>query len=325
MHKLIAITGLALLTGAFAACGGDDDTNPTPGGLTVEEMAAKTLDIRCTNGVDCHFYESEAECRATSRAQSAQYNASIDAGRIIFHPEKAQACLDALDTVLGCSITNVFGAAATAAEKACTEAFEPTVADGAACYSSTECISQNCEIPLDCGMACCEGKCVAESQLKIGDPCPNNETCAPGAYCKPDAMGMPTSCAATVAEGQPCDAFEACTLPAFCALDFMTGQGTCVVPAAQGEACDLNATFACDRLDNYCDATTKTCVPSKLIGEACDDASFCVFDATCTNGKCEKKPGEGGTCDPMGFVQCLGDLQCEMDGTCQFAVENACK
>src|SRR3712207_1332877 len=104
MHKLLAIAALSFMTGAVAACGGGDETTTTPDGLTVDELAAKTLDIRCANGVACHLYESEAECQATSRVESGQYKASIKAGRIIYHPEKAQACLDALKAVLGCSI-----------------------------------------------------------------------------------------------------------------------------------------------------------------------------------------------------------------------------
>jgi hypothetical protein len=323
MLKLLAITALSLMTGIVAACGGDDETNTPPSGLTVEEFAQKTLDIRCAGGVDCHLYESEAECQATSRVSAAQDQASIAAGRIIYHPEKAQACLDALEVVLGCSVTNIFGAAAKAAENACKAAYEPTVADGAACYTSLECISQSCEIPFDCSMACCEGKCASSTKAKVGESCANGETCADGAYCEMDAMGAPTTCAAQAAEGQPCTSFDGCAVPSFCALDFMTGMGTCVVPAAHGAACDPNAIFGCDRLDDYCDATSKTCLTSKLVGEACADVP-CVFSAECVNGTCAKKPGEGGTCDPMGFSQCLGDLECEMGGTCEFPDNTAC-
>lgn len=314
------------MTGAIAACGGDDETTPPPGGgdLTVDELTAKTLDIRCSSGVECHLYESEAECKATSMSGSAQYKASIAAGRIIYHPEKAQACLDALEQVLGCSIIDIFGPAVTAAEDACTEAYEPTVAEGGTCYGNPECISQNCEIPFDCSMACCEGKCAAVSQVKIGESCANGEACADDAYCQADAMGTPTTCAARVTEGQPCSSFDACKVPSFCALDFMTGMGTCVVPAAHGAACDLNAIFPCDRLDDYCDAATKKCVSSKLVGEACAADAPCVFGAECTNGKCEKKPGAGGMCDPMSFAQCLGDLECNMGGTCELPTENVC-
>jgi hypothetical protein len=327
MQKFFTIAALSFMIGAIAACGGDDDTTPTPGGggdLTVDELTAKTLDIRCSKGVECHLYESEAECKATSTAGLDQYKASIAAGRIIYHPEKAQACLDALGEVFGCSIIDVFGPAVAEAEDACTGAYEPTVADGGTCYVNAECISQSCEIPFDCSMACCEGKCAAETQVKIGESCANGETCADGSYCKLDSMGMPTTCAAQAAEGQPCDSFDACKVPAFCALDFTTSMGTCVVPAAHGETCDLNAIFACDRLDDYCDAATTKCVSSKLVGEACGTDALCVYGADCKNGKCEKKPAAGGMCDPMDFAQCLGDLQCNAGGTCELPAEIIC-
>jgi hypothetical protein len=324
MPKILTFLALSFIPLAAAACGGGDDTKSTdPEGLTPDELAAETLDIRCRNGVECHLHESEAECKETSLLLSDQYKASIEAGRIIYHPSKAQACLDALETVLGCSVIKIFGDASTAASDLCREAYEPTVADGQACYSSTECISQNCEIP-DCDMTCCEGKCIPESTLNVGDSCAT-EACPAGAYCQTDDMGMPTTCAAQLNEGEPCTSLDACKVPSFCALDFVTGMGTCVVPAAHGAACDTNAIFGCDRLDDYCDATTKKCVTSKLIGEPCGADAFCVFTAECKDGTCVKKPAEGGACDPSSFAQCLGDLTCEADGTCKLVEETACK
>ncbi|MDI1483780.1 hypothetical protein [Polyangium sp. y55x31] len=323
VHRFAILTASLFTLVAVAACS-DDTESGNPTGPTLEEAGEKTIEVRCAASVACGLYESDAECRASVLDTNAQYEASVEAGRVKYHPEKLQACLDGLKGVLeDCSISDLFGAPSKANDVACAEAFEPTVADGGKCYASLECISQSCTLP--CIEGCCEGTCAPSTRAKIGESCANGETCEDNAYCQTDDMGNPTTCAAQVDAGGACTSFDQCKLPSFCALDFMTGMGTCVVPAAHDATCDQKAVFKCDRLDDYCDPTTNKCTTGKAIGEACPMGVQCIPYATCdAGGMCKKKPGEGGTCDPMSFAECLGDLQCEMDGTCKFPATNAC-
>jgi hypothetical protein len=327
MRKQLGIIASCFLTLLVAACSGGDDNQNTPSDLTLDEFLAKVEDARCTSALACNQFASEADCRATTRIESGQIDASIKAGRAKYDPTKAGACIDAV-AATSCSLSALYGASDL---QSCLSAIAPQVADGQACAVDAECISQKCEATdPNCSMACCPGTCTAKpaaGTAKIGEACGADTACVSGAYCKTDAMGKGT-CAAQEAEGQPCTGFDSCKSPALCALNVMTFMGTCKVPAAHGADCDPATLFSCDRTDDYCDPMTKKCTLGKAPGEACGNGVECIPYAVCNAGKCEKKGVMGSKCDPMAQdpdSACLGDLLCQKDSTCQFGQETVCQ
>jgi len=328
--KILASSLLPLVL--VAGCGPDtNNPSPTGGGTTsIDDLEDKVLDAICGNAVDCHTAETEADCRASSGIDMEQLKASVASGRVKYHPEKLEPCLAVFEDLISCSLGAVFTSnGAEASQTACKPVFEGTVADGGACAADEECISGECEATdPSCTEQCGASKCIpapaAKPRAKIGEACMDFD-CESGAYCQTDMMGMPTTCAALIAEGQPCTSLFSCKAPALCNLDFMTGMGTCKQAAAHGAACNPMDTFPCDRTDDRCDATSKTCVTRALPGAACTMSDDCVEFATCNTGKCTKKGLDGATCDPMSDTdQCLGSIDCAENGKCTNEASTVC-
>lgn len=304
--------------------------NTTGGGtaLSFSELEDKLKEINCASAVECYRSETKEECLATAQFDTTDIKPYIDDGTIIYHPEKADACLEAFAVLGACSITEVYAAGGLAQiETACLDVLEGTIADGASCVQDEQCVSGNCEATdPNCMESCCASKCAPREQAptlpKIGEPCPMYQ-CDSSGYCQTDAMGMPTTCAAATDVGKPCTKANECKLPSFCDLDVMTMMGTCKTPAPTGGACDPMGFSLCDRFADYCDPMTKVCTTLPKPGEACV-GNECVDYAYCDMAtmKCVKDLAEGAACTDM--TDCQGELSCEM-GKCAFDAPVVCK
>jgi hypothetical protein len=79
-------------------------------------------------------------------------------------------------------------------------------------------------------------------------------------------------------------------------------------------------------LAEYCDATTKRCVPRVAVGKSCRAEGIeCVLYAECDGADCVAQVGTGQECVASERDDnCLGDLECT-GGKCTMPVATACK
>lgn len=161
----------------------------------------------------------EADCVAKLTpflaGNTAKYQASIAAGKLIYHADRAGDCLAAQDS----SSCNVYSVG-DAPSPACDTTFEGLVANDAACDLDEECVSQYCE-----GLNSQDetpGTC--KTLPAIGEACPSDE-CATGAYCQ---FGSESECVAVKADGESCNSDEECTN----GCNFANDVGTCGTPTS---------------------------------------------------------------------------------------------
>ena len=138
----------------------------------------------------------EATCRAGIGAEAsgtvASYQAATDAGRLIYHGDRARRCLDTLQA-LPCAQWG--GDEELRRFPDCLHIFEGTVAAGGACEHSAECDDGFCDVASGTGI------CVAFSRM--GESCTAGR-CLPELACASDASGFPTVCANPLPDGSPC-------------------------------------------------------------------------------------------------------------------------
>lgn len=275
------------------------------------------------------FHSTITDC-ATQAAtyfantQFAQYQLAIDSGTIVYHGDRAAACLSAFDS-LGCGAGGLSGPPA-----ACAETFEGTVADGGACTINEECSPTSFCNGGGSGTAC--GMCLHRPQ--IGESCASIG-CASDAWC--DAG----TCAALLPAGSTCTASDSS-----CAAGLACTSGTCATPTpgAAGEPCGAagcqtglvcalsgtSVTCRAPRTDGTCGrvlsgsdcAAGTTCtIPSGMsegtcgayptLGQACQSA--CAAPARCVNMLCQPSTELFQPCG--GNDECLSGI-CT-GGTCQ--------
>jgi hypothetical protein len=144
----------------------------------------------------------EAACRTTVAPQlgadiSANQSA-IAAGTMVYHPEKARACLD---VVAALSCPDWGGDDRLTRFPECNQMWEGKVAPGGACTRNQECIGGACSNIS--GPFACVGL------PGLGEPCPTGN-CQLGIACAQDASGLPTKCVALQANGVACSGDEDC-------------------------------------------------------------------------------------------------------------------
>ncbi|HEV8712659.1 MAG TPA: hypothetical protein VGX03_07525 [Candidatus Binatia bacterium] len=289
--------------------------------MTIDDYYAQLLDAECGWGVKCQVYNNQADCESVFKPQLdlslTQTNASITAGRVAYHGDKATACLDAIKAKLTCKFTDSLNSAAA---DPCNAAFEPKVDAGGQCYKDGECKSLACQLPSGCNPGtCCLGHCAA-ALAKLGESC-TSLPCAKGAYCSAAEL-----CAPLVPAGGVCDAADACQPPTYCiAPDPLAAQGTCEQLPDLGQPCD----FFCDRWDNYCNFDPVTgngvCAQVLAVGQSCSDTFECAYYATCSSaGSCAANiPGVGDPC--VSLYDCLYGLYCdEFAGICKVPLGQVC-
>jgi len=276
---------------------------------------------------------------------------ALEVGRVELDGEKAAACV-AHVAARSCDIPWLHpgSEAEVAGAAACAGVFAGRMGKNGPCLRAMECAEASiCGFDPSCTDMCCAGACrVLPGPLALGEACGvGSRTCAPDTYCAFDPETfMPTVCTAAVEVGQPCaDAacvtgsfcdfnravpvcarprppgaacfndFE-CEQPAICKYDVNFEDAKCFRPVAEGEPCDPEAfTTECVRFDNYCAPGSATCEPLPDNGEPC--AGACRGDLWCNDAaRCAPVADAGEPCgsQPIGYVRCSGDSDCDFDG-----------
>lgn len=242
--------------------------------------------------------EDQATCRSlyTDIDVDADLLAAVEAGKVIYHPDKARECLNGL---AGTCKRN--GLVDTDDNPACDETFEGTVAAGGQCAMDEEWISKNCDLP-GCTEACCQGTCVGDTppvRPPLGEACGTSTGRCVNSYCDTTTM----TCTALLAAGAQCTSSSQCTT-GLCASQ------VCTELPGPGEPCGPSIGFGlCDELGYTCSMTTMTCVAYGLSGDPCTSESDCSPVYACgATGTCELGPRLGEAC-PAG--ECIDRSYCE--------------
>jgi len=118
-------------------------------------------------------------------------------------------------------------------------------------------------------------------------------------------------CQSFLAEGEACAPGMPCAPALRCTL------GTCRPPSTRGDPCDLTQhSFPCDRIDDYCDPGTNTCLARGSVGQPCSNdpatpgaGDTCALGAWCDAGTCRALPPPGQPCAVNGH--CLLGVSCD--------------
>jgi hypothetical protein len=259
------------------------------------EFPDALLDARCEYLHRCGVVAKPSDCRAFHdhlAIDNPSPQAAYDAGKLQFHPDTAQACLDAYAS-LPCDATEQDPDALDV----CARAITGVLGIGEACAFDRECASENCDL-APCTSACCTGTCTAPTRLPgVGEPC--TALCADDAYCGADDI-----CHAPLPPGAACN-FEPCVAGYYCKGQTATTSGTCSPYPHLGEPCET----ACAEVNATC--YNGTCIEYALLGDACISDAQCSGYYQCSSMQCALMPTRGMGCS----TACSDDSWCE-NGVC---------
>jgi hypothetical protein len=258
----------------------------------------------------------------------ADLNASVEAGTVLFHPEKVTGCTNALGQ---CGTLQSLAGLDTAA---CRAVFEGTVPAGGACRRDEECANDGvCR-----GDATCPGQCVPRAP--VGAACEYTNECddtSGPVICDYGTQGTGGLCHtvtvhATVGEGQacnrdvddklgltPCAAGLWCDTSASTSVGGAAPEGTCRKPLAAGSPC--TSTSAVCQFGYWC-FDEVSCKPWSLVQKAggnCakDTGPYCdpTYRLSCVDNVCTSigDGHEGSDCsvgDEIEWLTCDSDLTC---------------
>lgn len=285
----------------LAACGGRAR-------VPLEKFHDRLVESACQASVRCGEYPDDATCIEASDAQLAQIMADVASGKTQYDGAAAVDCLSAV-AAAGCNLSDGAGAPLTV----CMQTLKGTVPVAGSCFADTECASQNCNIAVCAGVACCAGVC--EPLIEAGGDCSGpGARCVSTAVCKRAAGAASSTCQPRVVLGQSCASTSDCMAGLSCNTGTSAGSGTCVRFPGTGEACDPE-TLPCDSNLDVCDAGTLTCTPRVAVGEPCGASGGCVAYASCAPDTltCVALGAVGAPC--AGEDSCLAVLTCT-NGTC---------
>ncbi|MDI1445027.1 hypothetical protein [Polyangium sp. 6x1] len=255
----------------WAGCGSEPD--PSSGTTyTLDKYYAALAEVECMKAFDCcemtelvdalGFDPPPATVEACTEQLSAYFTAQLDptkakvaAGRLIYSPDHAEACVAKAKAA---SCVDFYVNRTPSKDPDCKGAIDPGVALGGACLDQGDCKDEGAlcfpaaldESPWTCNMA-----------RGDGEPCLFNE-CAQGLYCK-----FPTNlCAAPVPTG------AACGYPDDCQSGICDNL-VCVDPLPIGASCSNGGRCV---PEGYCDTTTSMCTAEKPDGAACDSGMECM-------------------------------------------------
>lgn len=308
-HLAVALT-VALLAGA---CGSGGGGSPAP--IPMDGYVQAVINRNCARNVACGQTPDMATCVASSWLDLGQLFAAVSAGKTTYDGAAAAKCFAATSLVsVACTRS---AHETTPTDPSCAQIFNGTLPEGAACSEADDCLSANCNTTTCSGTPpCCTGTCAAAAgaPLPIGGDCTAaGSSCVAGAYCQsPSAL-----CVAYVAAGQPCNVNndEICAAGLTCAPDATLTQQLCAVLPAEGESC---VGTECNVLGDFCSTTTEICVPKIAVGGVCGPTGAgCVDYAYCDPGSqtCLARGKAGEACDVNDY-SCLGALQCTPAGIC---------
>lgn len=277
----------------MAACGGD-------GGLDIDHVDDAVLSAACNLYVSCGLISDQTACRevaGTTFDVDASVIAAVHAGKVKFHGDKAQACIDKMYGSGSCDRAELLDASSSRVD--CIGAFEGTVAGAGACQIDEECISQKCSILTCAENTCCTGACAGgtvPASKALGETCSVNDDCAEG-YCDEGGSG---TCAAQIADGQACSSSVSCASGS-CNI-------TCQALVAHGGPCTTPS--GCADFGDTCNGISLTCTAYGKAGAACFNHADCSQELTCdTTQHCAARPKLGDACSNN--VQCIGASWCD--------------
>jgi hypothetical protein len=335
-----------LSSGLWAGCGDGDASVP------LADLPPKLAEGMCAAFRNCYgpvfdLFLNGADCVAVTeqRIRNGTFpmlQGKIDEGKLVYHDNKAQACLDEL-------------AARTCAQMldrdspACLAALDGTVAIGGDCTLDEECQGKalcrsasgtcpgQCAALLVAGQACSEDgdcqdglQCSKETRLCVqpagaGQACEYGAPpCGPGLLClgqddtnqtpgtcktPADALSAPAGGACDPASGLLCQSGSSCVAES---LDLLGASinWQCVTTGSYPPGGDCKPGFpdAC-AVGNHCQtgsgsaALSGICTTIPAAGEACGSGmSQCQPSAVCVSGICQNQVANG--------VSCTGDAMC---------------
>jgi hypothetical protein len=286
----------------LAACG--DNLRPP---IAIDDYAASVREAACGYFVRCGEAESLEACLALNIGPRAPFTASqraaVDAGKIIYSAAAARRCIDAIASD-ECDLTSESDRNLT---EACALPLIGTLGAEEICAFDEECRSQVCDVPT-CQLSCCAGRCVGDTAPLlpgVDQPCPDF-VCAAGLSCDPPTQ----RCVPLLPAGATCGSFFSCGYGLLC-LDHR-----CQVLPALGEPCD----GICRDRGARCSATSHTCVPVGLLGDACalgaDDPGCSTIYFCDRTGHCSAGIALGQPC-------ALGDHCADVGAFCDIAIDGS--
>lgn len=175
VHVLLTLT----LTLALASCGGGYGPAEF---VTDYGKAICDKDFTCCSATDLAG-KTRSECEQSytgfmASAYESEVKAAESKGRLVFHADKAKACVTALKQATCASWPQAY----SEAEACVTQAIEPKVAIGGKCDMSGECIDGWCSgaVTDDNGNTT-DGTCAAF--VGLGGTCTTDQDCVNTAYC----------------------------------------------------------------------------------------------------------------------------------------------
>jgi len=221
MKTILGRCGATAMLVALAGCG-----SSSSGGASVAltDFAGESAKATCAHVYKCcdatermdntAWGTSEAECTTMQTAMTASAIATlqpgIDAGKVVFHGDRARKCLDNV-AALSCD-WGVNFAPRNVAD--CQHVFDGTVANGMTCSMDEECMSGFCS-PTGCA-----------ARVASGEACTAPTACQDGLYC-PVSAG--DHCVAVKKIGEACEVSISCQNNSCVIPDGQTA-GTCGAP-----------------------------------------------------------------------------------------------
>lgn len=257
--------------------------------LALENLREAQLTALCSYYVRCGAAEALQTCvesfsNSFLPVQALDYRnqiAAVAAGKVVYHSDKAEECLAALEN-LSCDRMS------TAGPLACQEIFSGTAGAGDVCAIAEECVSQFC-MTTTCNNGCCTGTCMGATppgMKNLSEPCTYRDRCS-GGYCD-TATG---TCAAFKAPGTGCTQTAECGTGYICRTTGSTSM-TCEMPSPTLGVC--NSTSDCKLLSDVCSAGK--CQTGGLTGFSCPTGTECQTFHPCTSGACTIPPAIGEAC-----------------------------
>ena len=317
--RSFAVAGSVLLGALLGACGGNgglstgaDMGSTADLAITTEQACSDTAAAYCAKVQSCApiflqiVYGDLATCTARLKLACAP---SLAAPGTSQTAARIDACAAALGSA---SCDSVFGG------KIC-GTMPGTLANGAACVDSNQCMSAYCNR----GNGGC-GACSAQPAL--GAACDGD--CGTSGYQCDSKV-----CVSYVPLHGPCDGqLHKCTPGLYCSKQSQS----CEAPLPAGAACTPNADPPCNLLDgHFCHPINKVCAEIKYAaaGQSCGyvmpDFYLCSGSSTCQgaqgaqSGTCLAPAADGAACDAQKGPACLPPALCS-NGLCRIFDPSAC-
>jgi hypothetical protein len=262
--------------------------------VPVASFGSSFADAFCQIGNCCEregYAFVASTCKTTMKAYvDAIVNEELADPGVTFDDAAAGDCIEAYrKLVTGCTDRSL----GDATETACQGIFRGTVPEGGACMVDAACA----ELPGAGYVTCDTGVCThrvddfnTTPRAKLGEPCSssceedgNGFSCSgggggagsgpppgAGACYKNDGLYCTQAhvCAAVPKIGEPCRDGYVCETDSYC------NGSVCVASIATGPCPGYDECLS----TSYCDDTTRTCIPQKSNGSACNGDFECVSD-----------------------------------------------